>query len=1164
MNYLEYLLAPFDFMIEQIFLFSYNLTGNYGVAVVLLSFAVSLLLLPVFILIERAKKRDDAVKRKMKPVLDEIKRCYKGQERYYYTRTLHRQHGYSSFRALVPVLSLLLQIPFFIAAYRFLEHYEPLAGQGFLLIDDLSAPDRLLGQVNLLPILMTIVNLATAWFYTRNGDTSERRQMVVVAGIFLVLLYNFPSGLVLYWTMNNVFSFFRLFITNPENFRSLKSSGRVNKSSMTEIRTRFIALLPKLYRTFFLILGVLILFQLNWAFQNNFNDIALRMLLSVPAGIGITMLVALLPLFLRVELPEKKLQPGELMVYLLKAFKPMLIVITGFAMLSQLKWALDYNFNDFAARIVLAAVAAIIATLFLAALTLYYRNQLPGITVNLRKNIFSPDKRYRVIFWSLLTVLVSTQLMWAVQHNFKDIILRMAVATGISWLIVLLFARFVAVMRKNRHRGFSALIRDFYLPFWVWISLLFLTVYFYFGSKYYYGGVNKDLEIIAFAIMVIGQLTGLLLFMKHARHLGRIWSVMIIAALSLVVIFQGINLVAGITEKEVAFSVLNLEITLVGNARLIHVVLPGIIFISIIALTIFRRRSEGFVSRLRSDGILYLLSILYLLGFIFLWNPLAVYASYPSSFDFTAFDILKNNIVHFLIAFASLTAIYFLVPGKIKTLLLVIAASAAAVGFLHNTIVPINMGTLQDAVFLKKDNLAKPVSVYFAEGIGILFIVYGIVWLFRKGYHKQFRYALIALNVVLVTHSLVVAGSTGSFFQKQDVQPNPTSAVSFSKDGQNVVVLVLDMFHGWYVNKIMEEEPELKELYDGFVWYPNTLSVSSITGSSIGAMLGGYQYTIDKLNQDATLPLHHKITDIVSGFNTEVRNKGYGFSGNRVIYSTVDSIRYDTFLPKWHDNWDHLKSKLNIGLAREVNFDLLWNNAAFYSVPLIFKPRIYNQGEWLMGEVENNQNTSRTQPYNFLRLLPHISNTGSPRPNFIYLYGSATHHPWDIIDDDGVIHTDVSPYENNKWALKTLATWIAWMKENEVYDNTKIIFVSDHGPHWWYYKGEVDTDIPIIPNTRVKRINEYAMGLFALLLVKDFEKEGALKEDWRFMSNADVKAIVLDEDDPTKSTPPLSRTLPSSVVLWERKLWELNQLRIIQKFEVTDNMYDLNNWKIVD
>ena len=125
MNLFELIMSPFIYIIKQIFLLSYQLTGDYGTAIVLLSFAISLLLLPIFIFIEKAKKKDDVIKLKMKPLIDEIKRCYKGQERFYYIKTINRQHNYSSARALIPILTLLFQIPFFIAVYQFLEGFEP-------------------------------------------------------------------------------------------------------------------------------------------------------------------------------------------------------------------------------------------------------------------------------------------------------------------------------------------------------------------------------------------------------------------------------------------------------------------------------------------------------------------------------------------------------------------------------------------------------------------------------------------------------------------------------------------------------------------------------------------------------------------------------------------------------------------------------------------------------------------------------------------------------------------------------------------------------------------------------------------------------------------------------------------------------------------------------
>ncbi|HZJ74740.1 MAG TPA: hypothetical protein VFC87_08045 [Perlabentimonas sp.] len=84
MTFFDIIIAPFLYFIEQVYRLAYGLTGNHGVSIILLSFAVSLLLLPIFILIEKTKRRNDAIRQRMKPLADEIKRCYKGQERYYY------------------------------------------------------------------------------------------------------------------------------------------------------------------------------------------------------------------------------------------------------------------------------------------------------------------------------------------------------------------------------------------------------------------------------------------------------------------------------------------------------------------------------------------------------------------------------------------------------------------------------------------------------------------------------------------------------------------------------------------------------------------------------------------------------------------------------------------------------------------------------------------------------------------------------------------------------------------------------------------------------------------------------------------------------------------------------------------------------------------------
>ena len=77
-------------------------------------------------------------------------------------------------------------------------------------IANLGAPDGLLQlgsvTVNLLPILMTVINLVSGAIYLRGFPVKSKVQQYVLALLFLVLLYNRPAGLVLYWTINNVFA----------------------------------------------------------------------------------------------------------------------------------------------------------------------------------------------------------------------------------------------------------------------------------------------------------------------------------------------------------------------------------------------------------------------------------------------------------------------------------------------------------------------------------------------------------------------------------------------------------------------------------------------------------------------------------------------------------------------------------------------------------------------------------------------------------------------------------------------------------------------------------------------------------------------------------------------------------------------------------------------
>jgi YidC/Oxa1 family membrane protein insertase len=216
------LFRPFVAIVEFLFLGSLRLTRDPGTAVLCLSLALSLLLLPLFFHIEKLKRRQRGIQNAMQGALDEISATYRGRERHYYTREIHRLHGYSPVAALIPSLGLLVQIPFLLAAYRYLSTYPGFEGASFSYIGNLNRPDTVasLGSfpINLLPLVMTAVNLYSGWLYGKGGKPSERMQYMLVAVIFLVVLYSAPASVLLYWTCSNVLAVARLRITNPEVF----------------------------------------------------------------------------------------------------------------------------------------------------------------------------------------------------------------------------------------------------------------------------------------------------------------------------------------------------------------------------------------------------------------------------------------------------------------------------------------------------------------------------------------------------------------------------------------------------------------------------------------------------------------------------------------------------------------------------------------------------------------------------------------------------------------------------------------------------------------------------------------------------------------------------------------------------------------------------------
>jgi len=192
----------------------YNVVHNWGLAIILLSLAVYLLLYPLTLKQMRSMKEMQL----LQPKIQQLQKLHKDnpQKLNKEIMELYKEHKVNPLSGCLP---LLLQMPIFFALYQALMRTVALKGASFLWIKDLSEPDRLivlknsiplLGKdINLLPVLMMIGMFVQQKITMVNSGTAESNEqqkimLIVFPLIFGIIFYNMPSGLVLYWFVNSM------------------------------------------------------------------------------------------------------------------------------------------------------------------------------------------------------------------------------------------------------------------------------------------------------------------------------------------------------------------------------------------------------------------------------------------------------------------------------------------------------------------------------------------------------------------------------------------------------------------------------------------------------------------------------------------------------------------------------------------------------------------------------------------------------------------------------------------------------------------------------------------------------------------------------------------------------------------------------------------------
>jgi len=412
--------------------------------------------------------------------------------------------------------------------------------------------------------------------------------------------------------------------------------------------------------------------------------------------------------------------------------------------------------------------------------------------------------------------------------------------------------------------------------------------------------------------------------------------------------------------------------------------------------------------------------------------------------------------------------------------------------------------------------------------------------------------------------------------------------VTLSTTGKNVVMLMMDRAISGYLPYIFNEKPELAEKFRGFTYYPNNVSFGGHTNLGLPAIYGGYEYTPYRMNQRDDLPVSEKHDEALllmptifseAGFHVSVCDPGYaGWSFYPPDYSIYDHLEnVETHHTYGTYSYEVMEAFSPVIQTRQKR------NFFMYSimkvVPLVFHNTVYNEGNYYStaGWQSLSCSDEFLYSYSVLYALPELTNVVDDDINTVFMIDNDTTHSETILQtpeyepvvevtSDTYGHQErftlngvtipmdteykMGHYHANMAAYIKLGEWFDYLRQMGVYDNTRIVIISDHGNGLGQFE-----DLLIADDWDAEWVN-------SLLMVKDFGDTDEFRTSDEFMMNADVPMLLMDGliEDPVN--PFTGYDLTTKVDKEEQLVTSSHNWDIR---DITGNTYDLSDgspWKV--
>jgi len=205
MEFLATVLFPIIAAMRYLLDAFHSLFGSWGLSIVALSVSVSFLVLPLQRFGRRVESKIEKLTSSVNAEVAMLDSSLKGEKRFEKIEKIYQSHGYHPIHQVLSGASILVILPVLISAVVLFNNHPQIVGSEFLFISDLSMPDGLLWNLNLLPGLMFLVTMFDAFSRFHDNKTGLYK-FLLLSIVLAVLVYNLPSALLIFWIFNNLLS----------------------------------------------------------------------------------------------------------------------------------------------------------------------------------------------------------------------------------------------------------------------------------------------------------------------------------------------------------------------------------------------------------------------------------------------------------------------------------------------------------------------------------------------------------------------------------------------------------------------------------------------------------------------------------------------------------------------------------------------------------------------------------------------------------------------------------------------------------------------------------------------------------------------------------------------------------------------------------------------